>query len=57
MYPTVEIEGAKPTNRSAAFKQANLKAGLNKDSDPPEGHAWHHHEDGKTMVLVDKIVH
>ncbi|MBU8786801.1 MULTISPECIES: T7SS effector LXG polymorphic toxin [Bacillus] len=68
MHPTVkpvEIEVAKPTNRSADFRQANLKAGLNKDSDPPvaalneppEGYTWHHHEDGKTMMLVDKKVH
>ncbi|MCI4126484.1 HNH endonuclease [Bacillus haynesii] len=47
------------------FKHANLKAGLNKDSDPPvaalneppEGYTWHHHEDGKTIMLVDKKVH
>jgi predicted ribonuclease toxin of YeeF-YezG toxin-antitoxin module len=67
-HPTVkpiEIEFAKPTNRPADFKQANLKAGLNKDSDPPvaalneppEGYTWHHHQDGKTMILVDKKVH
>ena len=38
---------------------------MNKDSDPPvaslneapEGYTWHHHQDGKTMILVDKKVH
>ncbi len=24
---------------------------------PPDGYTWHHHEDGKTMVLVEKKVH
>ncbi|MGG4554501.1 HNH endonuclease [Paenibacillus humicus] len=67
-HPTVkpvEIEVASPTNRSADYKAANKKAGLNKDSDPPvlaldkppEGYTWHHHEDGKTMVLVEKDIH
>ncbi|MGG1217944.1 HNH endonuclease [Priestia endophytica] len=67
-HPTVkpvEIEIASPTNRPLDYKNANIKAGLNKDSDPPvaslneapEGYTWHHHQDGKTMVLVDKKVH
>lgn len=67
-HPTVkpvEIEISTPTNRSLDNKKANLKAGINKDSDPPvislnealEGYTWHHHQDGKTMVLVDKKVH
>ncbi|WP_010094771.1 HNH endonuclease [Ornithinibacillus scapharcae] len=67
-HPTVkpvEIEIANPTNRPLDNKNANIKAGLNKDSDPPvaslneapEGYTWHHHQDGKTMILVDKKVH
>ena len=67
-HPTVkpvEIEIAIPTNRPLDNKNANKKAGLNKDSDPPvaslneapEGYTWHHHQDGKTMILVDKKVH
>ena len=67
-HPTVkpvEIEIASPTNRPLDNKNANKKAGLNKDSDPPvaslneapEGYTWHHHQDGKTMILVDKKVH
>ncbi|WP_200416166.1 T7SS effector LXG polymorphic toxin [Virgibacillus salexigens] len=67
-HPTVkpvEIEIASPTNRPLDYKNANKKAGLNKDSDPPvaslneapEGYTWHHHQDGKTMILVDKKVH
>lgn len=61
----VEIEIASPTNRPLDYKNANIKAGLNKDSHPPvaslyeapEGYTWHHHQDGKTMILVDKKVH
>ena len=67
-HPTikpVEIEIASPTNRPLDYKNANIKARLNKDSDPPvaslneapEGYTWHHHQDGKTMILVDKKVH
>jgi hypothetical protein len=45
-------------------KNTNLEAGLNKDSNPPvaflneapEGYTWHHYQDGKTMILVDKKV-
>ncbi|WP_162990284.1 HNH endonuclease [Mesobacillus foraminis] len=66
-HPTVnpvEIELATPTNRPLDYKNANIKVKLNKDSDPsaslydaPEGYKWHHHLDGKTMILVDKKVH
>jgi uncharacterized protein YukE len=67
-HPTVkpvEIEFANPTNRPLDYKNANIKSELNKDSDPPitslyeapEGYTWHHHQDGKTMILVDKKVH
>ncbi|MFS0811135.1 HNH endonuclease [Peribacillus phoenicis] len=24
---------------------------------PPEGYTWHHHGDGKTMMLVDEDIH
>ncbi|WP_405157236.1 HNH endonuclease [Paenibacillus sp. FSL K6-0108] len=58
----VEIEVTIPKKPQADFKKANLEAGLNKDSDPPvpelnqppKGYTWYHHEDGKTMVLVQK---
>lgn len=61
----VEIEVARPKNPQADFKEANEKAGLSKDSDPPvpainkppDGYTWHHHQDGKTMILVDEDVH
>uniref|UniRef100_UPI001FCC752F HNH endonuclease n=1 Tax=Oceanobacillus kimchii TaxID=746691 RepID=UPI001FCC752F len=67
-HPTVkpvEIDIASPTNRPLDYKNANIKSGLNKDSNPPvaslneapEGYTWHHHQDGKTMILVDKKVH
>ncbi|MEK4077563.1 HNH endonuclease [Paenibacillus sp. FSL M7-0656] len=60
---TIEITITK--NPQADSKTANLEAGLNKDSDPPvselkkppTGYTWHHHEDGKTMVLVQKDIH
>ncbi|MBD7964847.1 T7SS effector LXG polymorphic toxin [Fictibacillus norfolkensis] len=68
MHPTVrpvEINIASPTNRPLDYKEANLKAGLSKDSDPPvpafnkppAGYIWHHHQDGKTMILVEKDIH
>ncbi|MGM0923928.1 MAG: HNH endonuclease [Bacillota bacterium] len=61
----VEIEIAKPTNRPLDYKEANLKAGLSLETDPPVpsmnkppiGYIWHHHEDGKTMMLVEKDIH
>ncbi|WP_236841229.1 HNH endonuclease [Brevibacillus formosus] len=67
-HPTVEpvtIKIASPTNRPADYRAANTEAKLNKDSDPPvpapdkapEGYIWHHHEDGTTMVLVEKDIH
>ncbi|MGR6545222.1 HNH endonuclease [Paenibacillus tundrae] len=67
-HPTVEpveIKFASPTNRPADYKAANLEAGLSKDSVPPvtqsnkspAGYTWHHHQDGKTMILVDEKVH
>ncbi|MDN8588362.1 hypothetical protein B2I21_27205 [Chryseobacterium mucoviscidosis] len=24
---------------------------------PPDGYTWHHHEDGKTMILVNEDIH
>lgn len=67
-HPTVkpvEIEIANPTNRPLDYKNANVEAGLSKDSDPPVpaldkppvGYIWHHHQNGKTMILVDKDIH
>ncbi|KMJ59306.1 RHS-family protein [Bacillus sp. LL01] len=61
----VEIQIAKPINRREDNKRANIIAGLNKDSNPPvpapnqppKGYTWHHHQDGKTMILVDRKVH
>ncbi len=68
VHPTVkpvEIEVAKPENRPADYKAANEKARLSKDSNPPVpeankppvGYTWHHHQDGTTMILVDKDIH
>lgn len=67
-HPTVkpqEIKVHSPANSKADFKAANEKAGLNKNSnppvtniyDPPDGYTWHHYEDGKTMILVNRDIH
>lgn len=61
----MEINVAKPANRPADFSAANKAAKLDKNSTPPvsasnkppDGYTWHHHEDGKTMILVDKKIH
>ncbi|WP_167397416.1 HNH endonuclease [Lysinibacillus mangiferihumi] len=66
-HPTVKPDGIKfasPTNRPADYKAANLDAGLSKDSippvlkpnKPPSGYIWHH-QDGKTIILVEEKVH
>lgn len=65
-HPTVKpVEIKFSGNRDIDNRNANIKAGLNKDSDPPvksiyrapQGYTWHHHQDGKTMILVEKRVH
>ncbi|WP_311773299.1 HNH endonuclease signature motif containing protein [Listeria booriae] len=46
-------------------KEANIQAGLDKNSilpvpvlsRAPSDYTWHHMEDGKSMMLVDKKVH
>jgi LXG domain of WXG superfamily/DNase/tRNase domain of colicin-like bacteriocin len=68
MHPNVEpvtIEVHSPKNNPKDFENANKEAKLTKDTDPPiidirkppEGYTWHHHEDGKTMMLVDEDIH
>jgi len=43
------------TGKSEVDEIAALRAsGLTKT---PEGYTWHHHQDGKTMMLVEKYVH
>lgn len=67
-HPTVApviIKVSSPKNNHKDFENANKEAGLSKDSDPPvpskneppDGYTWHHHEDGKTMVLVEEDIH
>lgn len=36
------------------FARANLAAGFQKT---PEGMTWHHHQDGKTMILIPNDIH
>lgn len=68
MHPKVKpvkIKIEKPQSHSKDFRKANEKVGLNKDTDPPvekinespDGYTWHHHEDGETMILVDRNIH
>ncbi|NPC84254.1 HNH endonuclease, partial [Pyxidicoccus fallax] len=38
------------------FKAANMKAGFGDTATPPPGMTWHHHEDGKTMMLVPQKI-
>ncbi|SDY22039.1 HNH endonuclease [Thermoactinomyces sp. DSM 45892] len=65
---SVEIDFANPAHRPTDFKESNLKAGLDVNSDPPLhehnglrrspiGYTWHHHQDGKTMMLVEEDIH
>lgn len=62
VHPTVKpVEIEVTGNRNIDNYRANVKAGLNKDSDapvrkiyqPPAGYTWHHYQDGKTMILVE----
>ncbi|WP_255301504.1 HNH endonuclease [Bacillus sp. AFS040349] len=61
----VKIEVHSPKNNPKDFENANQAAGLTKDTDPPiidirrppDGYTWHHHEDGRTMMLVDEDIH
>ncbi len=48
----VEIEFT--GNYEKDFDASNAKANLD---ETPDGYTWHHHEDGKTMQLVDSEVH
>lgn len=68
VHPNVEpvkIEVHSPKNNPKDFENANIAAKLSKDTDPPiidirkppEGYKWHHHQDGKTMMLVDEDIH
>ncbi len=68
MHPNVkpvQIEVHSPKNNPKDFENANKAAKLTKDTDPPlidnqrppDGYTWHHHEDGKTMMLVDEEIH
>lgn len=65
LHPSIQLEVHSPKNNPKDFENANMAAKLTKDTDPPiidlrrppEGYTWHHHEDGKTMMLVDEDIH
>jgi hypothetical protein len=39
------------------FGNANEKAGYDRNGGEPAGYTWHHHEDRRTMLLVDTRIH
>ena len=41
-------------NHDSDFQRANRAAGL---TEKPESHTWHHHQDGRTMLLIPKAIH
>ncbi len=41
-------------NRDRDEREANKRAGL---SVTPDGYTWHHHQDGKTLLLVPFMLH
>ena len=43
-------------NNKNDFRSANEKIGLS-GSKPPTGYSWHHMEDGKNMLLVERQIH
>ena len=43
-------------NNKNDFRSANEKIGLS-GSKPPTGYTWHHMEDGKNMLLVERQIH
>ena len=44
-------------DRDPDFSEADARAGWTKDSRKQAGLVWHHHQDGKTMLLVPKDLH
>lgn len=53
----VDIDRFDP-KRTPDYKKANIKAGHSEwRNEPPEGYRWHHHQNGKTMQLVPKMIH
>jgi hypothetical protein len=49
---TIEATG----NRRTDARRADRAAGFGKDQ-RPRNHHWHHHRDGKTMILVPSALH
>jgi len=42
------------TNRAEDVRAANIASGY---TTTPDGYLWHHHQDGKTLQLVDIETH
>lgn len=53
-YATEIVEIDMKGNHTTDYQQANEAAGLDRT---PEGFTWHHHQDGKTMLLVPSDIH
>ncbi|HYO55587.1 HNH endonuclease [Archangium sp.] len=45
---TIDVQG----NHTSDYRAANIKAGFGDTQKLPKGMTWHHHEDGKMMMLV-----
>jgi RHS repeat-associated protein len=54
LYATYEVEIDMIGNTTTDFSAANKAAGL---MSTPRGYTWHHHQDGKTMLLVPSDLH
>lgn len=53
-YAIEEVEIDMKGNYTTDYDDANKAAGL---AQKPEGYTWHHHQDGKTMLLVPTDLH
>ncbi len=53
-YATELVEIDMKGNYTTDYADANAAAGL---EETPEGYTWHHHQDGKTMILVPTDLH
>lgn len=53
-YAVEAVEIDMKGNHTTDYQDANSAAGLERT---PEGYTWHHHQDGKTMLLVPTDLH
>lgn len=53
-YSIAEVKPDGLTGEASDFTKANEAAGL---PEKPEGYTWHHHQDGKTLLLIPTDLH